>query len=311
MSDMGDLDLRRLRYFLKLADELNYGRAAEMLHIAQPALSRSITALERELGVTLFERSRSGTRLAAAGESLRAEAGELLRAAETLQRRVRVADREGRSVTIGFMPGLIVTPAVRHLEERFPGLRVNVVRTSWTEQIDALRDGRFDASFAHRPFDDDGMTVTGLFTETRVAALPAGHPSAGLRELSLADLAGDVLLQPAGYVPGWRGVTAPPVPHGHDEDGAAVTSPTVEEKLELVAAGRGIVILPASATRYYSRPDVTYARVADLPDTEVCLVVESRRRSAVLRELVRIAQAIPPAGFAGLADAGPASVGAR
>jgi DNA-binding transcriptional LysR family regulator len=109
---MGDLDLRRLRYFLKLADELNYGQAAEMLHIAQPALSRSITALERELGVTLFERSRSGTRLAAAGESLRVEARELLRAAETLQRRVRVADREGRSVTVGFMPGLIVTPVV-------------------------------------------------------------------------------------------------------------------------------------------------------------------------------------------------------
>lgn len=55
------------------------------------------------------------------------------------------------------MPGLTVTSVVRHLEERFPGLRVSVVRTSWTEQIDALRDGRFDASFAHRPCDDDGL----------------------------------------------------------------------------------------------------------------------------------------------------------
>jgi DNA-binding transcriptional LysR family regulator len=87
--------------------------------------------------------------------------------------------------------------------------------------------------------------------------------------------------------------------------------PTIEEKLELVTAGRGIVILPASVTRYYSRPDVTYARVTDLPDTEVCLVVESRRRSDVLRELVRSAQAIPSAGFTGSADASPASVGTR
>lgn len=102
---MGDLDLRRLRYFLTLAEELNYGRAAEVLHLAQPALSRAITSLERELGVTLFVRSKSGTRLAPAGELLRDEARELLRAAETLQRRVQLADREGQSLRLGFMPG--------------------------------------------------------------------------------------------------------------------------------------------------------------------------------------------------------------
>ena len=83
---MSDLDLRRLRYFLTLADELNYGRAARQLHIAQPALSRSIKALERELGVSLFERSKSGTRLAAAGEMLHAEARALLRQAEPPRR---------------------------------------------------------------------------------------------------------------------------------------------------------------------------------------------------------------------------------
>jgi DNA-binding transcriptional LysR family regulator len=308
---MSDLDLRRLRYFLTLADELNYGRAAEALHIAQPALSRSIAALERELGVTLFERSRSGTRLAAAGELLRDDARELLHKAETLQRRVRLADREGRSVTIGFMPGLIVTPMVRRLEERCPGLRVDVVRTSWTEQIDALRDGRFDASFARRPFNDDGLTIVDLFAEPRVAALPIDHPRAGSNEILLADLAGDLLLQPATVVPEWRGEAAPPVPPGDDRDARTASSPTVEEKLELVAAGRGIVILPASTTRYYNRPDVTYARVVDLPDTGVCLVVESRRRSDVLRELVEIARTMSVVDHSGPTDAVPASVGTR
>lgn len=308
---MNDLDLRRLRYFLVLAEELNYGRAAEVLHIAQPALSRSIAALERELGVTLFERSRSGTRLAVAGESLRTEARELLRAAETLRRRVRVADREGRSVTVGFMPGLIVTPVVRLLEQRYPGLRVEVTRTSWTEQITALHEGRFDACFARRPFDDAGLTVVDLFAEPRVAALPISHPSAGSRELVLADLAGDVLLQPPGTVPEWHGPTALPLAPGPDRPGASPYSPTVEEKLELVAAGRGIVILPISTTRYYSRPDVAYARVLDLSDTEVCLVVESRRRSAVLRELVEVARGLSSTALAGLADAATASVGAR
>jgi DNA-binding transcriptional LysR family regulator len=310
---MGDLDLRRLRYFLILAKELNYGRAADALHIAQPALSRSIAALERELGVTLFERSRSGTRLAAAGELLRDDARALLQAAETLQRRVRLADREGRSVRIGFMPGLIVTPVVRRLQERWPGLRVDVVRTSWTEQIDALRDGRFDASFARRPFDVDGLTVVDLYAEPRVAVLPVDHPQAGSNEILLADLVGDLLLQPAGFVPEWRGATASPVSPEDDQasDGedSAAHSPTVEEKLELVASGRGIVILPASTTRYYNRPDVTYARVIDLVDTEVCLVIETRRHSEVLAEMLKIARTVPPSEYSGLTDAGPASVG--
>ncbi|GAA2474876.1 LysR family transcriptional regulator [Winogradskya humida] len=301
---MGDLDLRRLRYFLVLAEELNYGRAADALRIAQPALSRSIAALERELGVTLFERSRSGTRLAAAGELLRDDARELLHAAETLQRRVRLADREGRSLRVGFMPGLIVTPVVRRLEERWPGLRVDVLRTSWTEQIQALRDGRFDASFARRPFDDEGLTVIDLYAEPRVAVLPVDHPRAGADEVLLADLTGDLLLQPPGFIPEWRGAAEPPT-----------TSPTVEEKLELIAAGRGIVILPASTTRYYHRPDVTYARVIDLADTTVCLAIETRRESPVLRDLVRIARTVPPSDFSGqvgeagqVADAGQASV---
>jgi DNA-binding transcriptional LysR family regulator len=306
---MSDLDLRRLRYFVTLADELNYGRAAAVLHIAQPALSRAITTLERELGVTLFERSRSGTRLAAAGARLRDDARELLQAAETMRRRARVADREGRGVAIGFMPGLIMTPLVRRLEARFPVLRVDVVRTSWTEQIQFLREGRIDASFAHRPFDEVGLVVVDLFTEDRVAVLPPDHPRAGATELRLGDISGDVLLQPAAAVPEWRGAVAPPT--SPDDAPPDRYSPTVEEKLELVAAGRGIVILPASTTRYYHRPDVTFAKVVDLPGTEVCLAIESGRRSEVLRGLAEIARTTAPASLSGLPDAVSASGGNR
>jgi DNA-binding transcriptional LysR family regulator len=280
---MGDLDLRRLRYFLALADELNYGRAAEVLRLAQPALSRSIVALERELGVRLFDRSRAGTSLTPAGKLLQEEARELLRSAGRLQRRIRVADREGRRLTIGFMPGLILTPVVRHLEERFPGLRVDVVRTSWTEQVTAVRDGRFDACFAHRPFDDAGLTVVELFAEPRAVVLPVGHPYAGKALVRLEDLAGEVLLQPGEAVPQWPGAAGWP---GSRPDGPVGGSPTVEEKFEQVAAGRGIILLAESAARYYRRPDLTYALVEDLPAVEVCLVIEARRQSAVLRELV-------------------------
>ncbi|WP_306213674.1 LysR family transcriptional regulator [Actinoplanes sp. RD1] len=287
---MADLDLRRLRYFVALAGTLNYGRAAEALHLAQPALSRAITALERELGVQLFDRSRSGTRLTAAGELLLQEAPGLLRAAETVRRRVR----EEHTLTIGFLPGSILTPVVRHLEERFPGLRVDVLRTSWTDQLTGLRDGRFDACLAQRPFDDEGLTVVDLYAEPRAVALPIGHPCAGKSEVSLADLAGDVLAQPPDAVPGWTGPVALPVPDA--------VVPTVEEKFEHVAAGRGIVVLAESATRYYRRPDVAFARVTDVPEARVCLVTGTRRRSPVLRELLAAGPALLRAAHADAAS---------
>jgi DNA-binding transcriptional LysR family regulator len=278
---MGDLDLRRLRYFLALAGTLNYGRAAEELHIAQPALSRSVAALERELGVKLFDRSKAGTRLTRVGELLKEEADRLLHEAESLQRRIRLADREGRGVTIGFMPGLTLTPLVRHLEREFPGLCVDVVRTSWGEQIAGLRDGRFDACLASRPFEEEGLTVVDLFTEYRAVAMPGDHRLAGKAEVTLQDLAEDRLLQPVEAVPGWSGLVSSFGPF--DEP------PTVEEKFEHVAAGRGVLIISESATRYYRRPDLTFARVNDLAETQVCLAIETRRDSAVLRELLAAA----------------------
>src|SRR5689334_10358876 len=107
-----DLDLRKLRYFVAVAEELHYGRAAERLHIAQPVLSRQIRALEEELKAELFRRDRRGTALTAAGEQLLDDARPLLAGSEALLRRVRSAAEGSRTFTIGFMPGITVTPAV-------------------------------------------------------------------------------------------------------------------------------------------------------------------------------------------------------
>jgi len=287
---MSDLDLRKLRYFLAVADELNYGRAAERLHIAQPVLSRQITALERELGVELFARSKRGTQLTEAGELLREDARALMLTAGALQRRARVAGRAGQHFTVGFMPGIIVTPAVRLLEERFPGLQVDVVRTSWDDQVEMVHDGRVDASFVRPPVSRRGLTLIPLFREPRVLALPASHLLADRKVLKLADLVPLNLMQDPDAVPEWRDLGAELRPSALTLDRVGLPTPhTVEEKLEHVAAERGVVVLPESTALFYNRPDVVYRYVADLPPGQVALAFEAGRSSAQLETLARTA----------------------
>ena len=278
-----DLDLRKIRYFVAVARELNFGRAAAELHIAQPVLSRQIRALETELGVQLFVRDRRRTELTAAGEALFADAGPLLAGAEALRRRVGRAARGTGAFTVAFMPGLIVTGAVRALTAAHPGLRIEVLRTSWTDQVEVLRDGRADVSCVRLPVDRRGLKVAALFDEPRVAVLPAGHRLARKDEVHLADLGGETLLQPHEAVPEWRELTGDTAPR------AAPTPVAVEEKLEHVAAGHGIVILPLSAAGFYQRSDVVSVAIADIGPSRVALAWDASRRSRLISEFAGLA----------------------
>jgi DNA-binding transcriptional LysR family regulator len=278
-----DLDLRKIRYFMAVARELNFGRAAAELHIAQPVLSRQIRALEAELGVQLFVRDRRRTELTPAGEALFADAAPVLAGAEALRRRVGRAARASDSFTVAFMPGLIVTGAVRALMADHPRLRIEVLRTSWEEQAEVLRDGRADVSCVRLPVDQRGLKVTPLFDEPRVAVLPAGHRLALKDEIHLADLAGETLLQPHAAVPEWQELTGDTAPR---EAPAALA---VEEKLEHVAAGRGIVVLPASTAGFYQRPDVLAVAIADIGPSRVALAWDATRRSRLIAEFAALA----------------------
>jgi DNA-binding transcriptional LysR family regulator len=150
-----DIDLRKLRYFVAVAEELHFGQAADRLHIAQPVLSRQIRAFEDELGMPLFRRDRSGTALTPAGRQLLDDARPLLVSAQALRRRVAGAAAAGTMFTIGFMPGITVTPAVRAMQARHPVLEVRL------------------------PVDVRGLETRRLFDEPRVALLPSGHRLAG------------------------------------------------------------------------------------------------------------------------------------
>ncbi|SNT44629.1 DNA-binding transcriptional regulator, LysR family [Asanoa hainanensis] len=274
------LDLRKLRYFVAVAEELNFGRAAERLRIAQPALSRQIRALEQDLKVELFDRSSRGTELTDAGRRLLDDARPLLASADAVERRVR----SGGRFTVAFMPGILVTAAVREFAAEFPDLAVEVLRTSYQEQAAVLLDGRADVSFVRMPVPAAGLTIVPLFTEARVVAVPVEHRLAGKDRVHVADLADERLLQDPDLVPEWRDIA------GASRAGwRSGPLSTMEEKLEHVAAGQGFIVVPRSAAALYTRADVGYAELDGVADNQVALAYNAQRGGAELDRFVEIA----------------------
>ncbi|MGI5130159.1 LysR family transcriptional regulator [Pseudonocardia sp. CA-107938] len=277
-----DLDLRKLRYFVAVAQELHFGRAAARLHIAQPVLSRQIRAFEDELRTQLLDRSRRATALTPAGRRLLAEAPALLAAADELTRSVRGTAQ----LRVGFMPGITVTAEVRALRERRPDVDVVLVRTTWADQVESLHDGSVDIGYVRLPIDRSGLVLRPLFTEPRLVAMAAEHRLAAKESLAIADLADEHLLQEPDSVPEWRDV-ATELCTGRARPVPAFTS--VEEKLEHVAAGAGIIVIPRSATAYYTRPDIVAVPVPELDPHQVCLAWPRGRHDALLAEFVDLA----------------------
>jgi DNA-binding transcriptional LysR family regulator len=281
-----DVDLRKLRYFVAVAEELHFGRAAERLHVTQPVLSRQIRALENELRAELFSRNKRATELTPAGRRLLEDAGPLLAGAEALIRRVRQAAHGVATFTVGFMPGITVTAAVRAFTVRHPELTVQVVRTSWDDQVQAVHEGRLDVSFVRLPVDQRGLALRPLFREPRVAVVPAHHRLAGKQAISIADLSAERPLQDPDAVPEWRDL-----PGRVDAEGPHPAYHTVEEKLEHVATSGGVVVLPLSTAAYYTHADVAHVPVEDITPNEVCLAWSAHRRSPLLPEFAEIAAA--------------------
>jgi DNA-binding transcriptional LysR family regulator len=184
------------------------------------------------------------------------------------------------------MPGLIVTDAVRAMQGRHPQLTVNVLRTSCDDQTEVIHDGRADVSYVRLPADQRGLLSQPLLTEPRVAVLPDDHRLAGKTAISIADLADEHLLQDPEAVPEWRDIATEL--HTRHRRNAPIFR-TVEEKLEHVAAGHGIVLLPLSTAAFYTRPGVSYTHVSDIPPNQVCLVWDATRRSRLIQDFAAIA----------------------
>jgi DNA-binding transcriptional LysR family regulator/plasmid maintenance system antidote protein VapI len=291
------LDLRRLRYFVALAEELHFGQAAERLFISQPVLSRQIRKLEQELSVGLLTRSSRHVELTPAGRQLFEDAPPLLATAHATEQRVRHAATGRAKLTVGFLVGDPIIQLMRAFDATRPDTEVEVKRIYWSDQPGALLDDRLDVSFVHLPVDEAGLNVASLYSSPMVALLPGSHRLAGRSEIAIRELAVDPVVLHWGASPVWEAWNnVDPRPDGR-RPRRGPTVRNLEEKIEVVGTGRAISFVPACVTvAIRIPPEVIAVPVVDIAPTEVCLAWKADRRSTAIRDLVATARATPLAG---------------
>ena len=188
------MELRHLRYFVAVGEEQHYGRAAEQLHLAQPALSRQIQNLEEEIGVTLFERLPRGVKISAAGASFLDDARRILQqVSDAADRAARVARGQSGTLRVGFTENAswhgVVPDSLRKFRERQPDAELQLNPSTSLEQFEGIRSGRLDAGFVfNMPRNDEDLDQLAVAMQHVELAAPKGHPLSKVKKLRLRDL---------------------------------------------------------------------------------------------------------------------------
>ena len=279
---MHDLETRELRYFVAVAEELHFGRAAVRLGIAQPPLSRAIRQLEQRLGVQLLDRDRRGVALTDAGRVLLREAGAALDAVVAAARRTRRAGDPQRPLVLATKAGAsyeLLQRLLDALASEPDAAPIEVLLCEVGEQAQLLRNGHADVAIMHRPVDDlAGFDTEDLYVEGQVALLPAAHPLASRDQLTLADV---------------RDVPDLPIARWPRLDGSYPEGPgpevhTQSQLAQLVALGRTLLDIPASS-RAWQWPDHVAVPLVDAPDVTTVIAWPASSRSPAVASLVRSA----------------------
>src|SRR6266545_3592776 len=286
-AGMNELEVRELRYFVAVAQELNFSRAAARLGMAQPPLSKAIRQLEAKLGVRLLERTTRRVTLTEAGQVLLEQARGAIDAVGAAARRAQRAGQAKLLQQIVAAYQAMATPPEL--------LATELVISGWGEPAVMLRDGRADVALLRSPFDGHGLDVEELASEPRLVALAAGHRLAGRRRLLLADLAdepvphsADADEQAAAY---WAGrdpdSLAASWPGRHPAPGPRVGD--LAQLLEVVALGQAVAFLPASLAKQHPRADVVYRPVAGLSPSTLAVAWPQTSHSLAVAAFVRAA----------------------
>lgn len=287
------MELRLLRYFVAVAEELHFGRAAARLGIAQPPLSQQIRRLEAELGVLLFRRTQRHVELTDAGEIFLAEVRDILgRVARAVELAQRAQNGEVGSLRIGFAGSATyheLPVLVRAYRERYPQVDVALREMATLDQIEALHNGHIDAGFLRLPTPDQLLDFIVMRRERFIVVLPESHPLTALARVPVARLAGEpFVLQPRhrgwGY---YDTIIAACHVHGF--------SPLIRQEAQelqtivgLVAAGLGVSMVPASARELRGK-GVAYREIDGTPPvTEMGLGWRRADPSPVLRSFLAV-----------------------
>jgi DNA-binding transcriptional LysR family regulator len=290
VNDLGtDLELRLVRYFTVVAEHLNFGRAAAELHLAQPSLSRQIQRLEDRLGVRLLDRTPQGSLLTEAGKAFLPEAQALLQAARQAALTARAYAPAGK-VIIGYVEDLVITPAVRALRRRHPRAEID---TRHLECHDGrvFAEGGVDVVVARDPltFPTEIAHMTLLYEEPRMLVVPIDHHLAGRASVSPDDFAGEQFICPHG---GARSIYPMDSYRGSDPGpiSAGPVNESFEDRIELVASGQAIAVLPVGDRRSSLRTDLATVPVEGFPTSKVMVATRVGDPNPLVADFVQSAR---------------------
>jgi DNA-binding transcriptional LysR family regulator len=264
-----EMELRHLRYFLAVAEELNFTRAAKRLNIAQPPLTQQIKALEAEMGVTLFDRTGYRVELTDAGHSFVPQVARILadvRNAVVIAKRAAVGEvghvRVGFTESASFNP--LVTATFRNFQVSYPEVELSLEESPSTVLATALREGRIDAAFVRPPLrTGEGIALHLIDEEEMVVAIPSNHPLAQRPDLDIRDLAEETfVLYPRTERPGLADTVIAACEKAGFAPKVKQYTPQLSSTINLVAASLGISIVPRSM-RGLQPEAVTYKRLRD------------------------------------------------
>jgi DNA-binding transcriptional LysR family regulator len=274
---MIELETRELEYFIAVADELHFGRAAARLSIAQPALSKAIRRTEARLGVPLFIRDSRHVELTPAGEALREHGRHALNAVSAAVRNARRAGDTQAQLRLVLKPGGdagLLSGILGEYSRQPDARRVDILFSGPADRSDFLRDGRADVGLLYAPFDDlGGLDHETLYAEDRVVIVPAGHRLAGRTAVRMADLAGETL-------PRWKGIP-----------GGGGTGPDVTDALQLlqmIKVNRMIAVLPRSLVEPVPA-GLVCVQVTDAPPSRLVLAWNEQDRRPLVASFVAAA----------------------
>ncbi len=292
------MSLTRLEYFVAVAEELNFTRAASRLHVSQPPLTQQIQRLEVELGVRLFDRTTRKIELTAAGRAVLDEARNILARYRQLPAMAHDAT-QGRveRLEIGFVPSAVIgiVPALlAQARQRIPAVSIRVHEVDIEEQLPLLRTSDLDIGF-YRSFEaHPDWHTTDLGSDDYVVALPVGHPLAAKASVEWRDLANEHLIATdrSRAVTEFDSVVAACVTHGFSP---RIVAEAIQgyNTIALVASGLGVAIVPGLVTA--SRHDgMTYRPLTPpMPTVPMKIVVLPQRRTEAVKQLIDIAQHLP------------------